>query len=54
MFQKETCTDNQNTNFIFHDFFPENRAMCEIMWKNIVEWGQATNDNIIVRMRFAR
>jgi hypothetical protein len=25
------------TDFIFSNFFPENRAVYEIMWKNIVE-----------------
>jgi hypothetical protein len=25
---------------------PENRALCEIMWKNAVERGQATDDKI--------
>ena len=28
----KTCRENQNTLFFF-----ENRAVCEIMWKNIVE-----------------
>jgi hypothetical protein len=30
------CRENQNTHFIF-DFFFLNCAICEIMWKNIVE-----------------
>jgi len=30
------CTENQNTHFIFNFFF-ENRAVYEIMWKNIVQ-----------------
>jgi hypothetical protein len=25
--------ENQNTHFISDNFFPENRAVCEIMWK---------------------
>jgi hypothetical protein len=32
------CRENQNTPFMFDKlFFPENRAICEIMWKNIVQ-----------------
>jgi hypothetical protein len=29
--------ENQNTHFMFSDFFSENRAVYEIMWKNMVE-----------------
>ena len=39
---------------MFHQFSPENRASYEMMWKNIVERGQAAGGNIIGRMRFAR
>ena len=28
--------ENQNTNFVFNNFFFENRAFFEIMWKNMV------------------
>ena len=31
--------------------FSENRAVYEIMWKNMVRVGQATDGNIILRMR---
>ena len=32
------CRENQNTRFLFDNFFPlENLAVCEIMWKNIVQ-----------------
>ena len=34
------CRENQNTHFTFSNFFfflPENRAVYEIRWKNIVE-----------------
>jgi hypothetical protein len=31
------CRENQNTHFLFSNFFPENRAVYEIMWKNVVE-----------------
>jgi len=34
-------------------FLFENRSCYEKMWKNIVETGQATGDNIIRRMRSA-
>jgi len=30
----------QNAHFIFSNFFFENRAVYEKMWKNIVEWGR--------------
>ena len=33
----KTCRGNQNTHFVFNDFFSENHAIYEIMWKNIVE-----------------
>ena len=29
--------ENQNTHFIFNNFLLENRAVCEIMSKNMVE-----------------
>jgi hypothetical protein len=38
--------ENQNTHFVFSDFFVlENRAVDEKMWKNMVERGEATDDN---------
>jgi hypothetical protein len=38
----KSCRKNQNTHFVFSDFFFfENRAVYEIMWKNIVERGRA-------------
>ena len=34
----ERCKENQNTHFMFNNFFPpENRAVYEIMWKNTVQ-----------------
>ena len=39
------------THFIFDNFFLENRAVYEIMWKNMVEPG--TPQMTIRRMRFA-
>ena len=29
------CRDTPNTHFMFHNFFFENRAVYEIMWKNV-------------------
>ena len=31
----KSCSENQN--ILFENFFPENRAFYEIMWKNMVE-----------------
>jgi hypothetical protein len=45
------CTENQNTHFVFSNFFFENRAVYEIMWKNIVERGRP--QIAIWRMRIA-
>jgi hypothetical protein len=42
----------QNTYFTFNNFFPENGAVYEIMWKNMITAGQATDDRVW-RMRFA-
>ena len=33
----KSCKKNQNTHFVFSNFFPENRAVYEIMWENVVE-----------------
>jgi hypothetical protein len=33
----KSCVENQNTHFLFNSLFFENRAIYEIMWKNIVE-----------------
>jgi hypothetical protein len=32
-----TCIENQNTRFMFNTFFLENRAVYEMMWKNIAQ-----------------
>jgi hypothetical protein len=41
------CRENQKTHFVFSKFFPpKNRAVYEIIWKNVVETErQATDDN---------
>ena len=47
----KSCTQNQNTHFMFNNF-SQNRAV----WDNVEKYGtagQATDDNIIRRMRFA-
>jgi len=33
----ESCWETRNTHFMFSNLFFENRAVYEIMWKNIVE-----------------
>ena len=33
----KSCGENQNTHFMSNKFFSENRAVYEIMWKNMVE-----------------
>jgi len=40
MFQTKVVEKNQNTHFVFSNFFWKNRAFCEIMWKNISEPGR--------------
>jgi hypothetical protein len=36
-FSDKSCRENQNTHFMLSNFFSENPAVYEIMWKNIVE-----------------
>jgi hypothetical protein len=33
----KSCRHNQNTHFMFNNFFITNHAIYEIMWKNIVQ-----------------
>jgi len=33
----ELCRENQNKHFKFNFFPPENRAIYEVIWKNMVE-----------------
>jgi len=47
-----SCTENQNTHFMFNNFFHESSTI----FNNVEIYGiarQATDDNIITRMRFA-
>ena len=34
------CRETRNTHFMFNNLFFERRAVFEIMWKNVVEWGK--------------
>jgi len=45
MFSDKSCTENQNTNSVSNNSFPpKSRTVYEIMWKNTVYTGQATDD----------
>ena len=46
-----SCGENQNTHFVFCNFYLENPAVYETAWKNIVEWDRP--QMIIWRMRVA-
>jgi hypothetical protein len=48
----KSCRENQNTHFMFNNVFPKILPL----WDNVEKYGtarQATDDNIIGRMRFA-
>jgi hypothetical protein len=34
------AVENQNTHFVFNNFFFKKSAICDIMWKNILETGR--------------
>jgi hypothetical protein len=34
---EKNCRENENTYFMFNNFFPENHTVCGIMSKNVVE-----------------
>jgi hypothetical protein len=36
----KSCGQNQNTHFVFSNFSFENRAVYEIMWKNVLQLGR--------------
>ena len=46
----KSCRQNQSTHFVFCNFFPENRAVYETVWKNAV---QQYRPQTIRRMRTA-
>jgi hypothetical protein len=45
----KSCIENHETAFVFYNFSPENHTLYE----TFCTAGQATNDNIIRRLRFA-
>jgi len=47
----DICGENNNTHLVLNDFFSENRAVCGIKWKNMVERGRP--QMTIWRMRIA-
>jgi hypothetical protein len=49
----KSCTENQNTHFVFNNLFPENRVAYDNMGKKNGRDGQATDDNVIGRIRLA-
>jgi hypothetical protein len=49
----KSCRENQSTHYMFNNFFSEDSAVYETMWKKYGTVGQATDNNIIWRMRFA-
>jgi len=42
----KSCRENQNTYFVFSNFFSEYRAVYEIMWEKYCRAGQGTGDNM--------
>jgi len=45
------CRENQNTHFVFSNYFQKNRAVYDIMWENILERGRP--QMTVWRMRIA-
>jgi len=45
--------ENQNTHFVFSNFFSKNCAVYVILWKSMVTARLSTYDNIIWHMRLA-
>jgi hypothetical protein len=52
MFQAK-FVEKIKTHILCSETFPENRAVYEVMWKKCLTAGQATDDNISRRTRFA-
>jgi len=48
----KSCRENPNTHFMFNNFFFQNCAFYEIMWKYLLR-SDGTNDNITRRVRVA-
>ena len=40
------CKESQYTHFMFNNFFFENHAVYEIMWKKYCRAGQTIDDNM--------
>jgi hypothetical protein len=54
MFQKKNVVEKIKIHTLYSTFFfSENRAVCEIMWKNMVQPDRPQDSHIIRRMRFA-
>jgi hypothetical protein len=51
--EKTVNVEKIKTHFIFNSFFSKNRVVYETMWKKYRIARQATDGNIIRRMRFA-
>ena len=49
----KSCTEIQNTHFVFSNFFFANRTVCEIMWKKYGWSRQVTADNMKWHTRIA-
>jgi hypothetical protein len=49
-FSEKSCRENQNTHFIFDNFFLQNHVVYEKMWKNVE---RGTPQMTIWRMRIA-
>ena len=47
----KSCRGNQNTHFVFSNFFSENGALYELRWKNILDRGRS--QMTIWRMRIS-
>ena len=46
-------SENQKTHFIFNNFFSENRAVFEIMWKIVVEVERPQMKILCMRVTFS-
>ena len=42
----KSCRETRHTQFRLHNFFFENRAVYELIWKIYGRAGQATDDNM--------
>jgi len=51
----KSCRENQNTHFVFNNYFRKSCAFCELMWKDLVlpEGPQLTVQYGAEEMRFA-